>query len=149
VTGLDGENAASDTEKSRIAEEGGGTEIGAHADALEHRGRGEHGGGVCKGGGEVVFAAADGGDAGLGEGGLEEGDVLGLGEADGLDVEELLGGEAETEELIVGEGGEGLLVEGILEMFQRESAVTRLVSFFLSLSPSLSLFFGFDGELRD
>jgi hypothetical protein len=70
---------------------------------------------------------------------LEEGDVLGLGEADGLDVEELLGGEAETEELIVGEGGEGLLVEGILEMFQRESAVTRLVSFFLSLSFSVSL----------
>lgn len=120
VAGLDGEDRPGSTEQGGVAQQGRGAEIGGHADALQHGGGGQHGGRVGEGGREVVLAAADGRDAGLREGRLQERDVLGLGAADGLEVGELQGRDAQPEELVVAELGEALLVEGVLEVLESE-----------------------------
>jgi hypothetical protein len=120
VTSLDGQDGTSSAEEGRVGKQRSGTEVGGDTDGLKDASGGDHAGGVSEA--EVVLARTDGGDAVLGEGGLEEGDMLLLGLADLLEVGDGLGVETEGSEVRVGELLEASAVEGLLEVLESKSA---------------------------
>lgn len=121
MSGFDGENGAGNAQNGGVLEERSGAQVGGDTDVLEDGGGLDHGGGV--GEAKLVLAGLDGLDAVLGERGLQERDVLGLGLANLLEVGNLDVVEAEGLEVGVGELGETLTVEGLLEVFQGQGTV--------------------------
>lgn len=126
VARLDGEDGAGGAEDGLVGEEGRGAEVGRDADVFEDGGRLDHAGGV--GEAKVVLAGLDGLDAALGERGLQQADVLGLGLADLLQVADLLLVEAEGGKVGLGELGEALAVKGLFEIFEGEGAAGDEIS---------------------
>lgn len=121
VSGFDGEDGAGNAQDGGVLEERSGAKVGGDTDVLEDGGSLDHRGSV--GEAKLVLAGLDGLDAVLGEGGLQERDVLGLGLANLLEVGNFDVVEAEGLEVGVGELGESLTVEGLLEVFQGQSTV--------------------------
>ena len=121
VAGLDREDGTGGGQDRAVRNKGSGAEVGRHADVLEDGGGADHAGG----GGEakVVGARLHGLDTGLGDGALQEGDVLLLSLADLQEVVDLPLLEAESLEVGGGELGETLLVEGRFEPLEREGTV--------------------------
>ena len=107
--------AGSDKDGGRL-DQGSGSEVGGDTDGLEDAGGGDHvlGSGEV----EVVGALLDWLAAGGGDGRCQDVDVGALGATDGLELGDLVLGEAEAHELAVGELGEALVVEGGLEMLE-------------------------------
>lgn len=120
VTGLDGEDGAGGAEDGLVREQRRGAEVCREANVFEDGGRLHHAGGV--GEAKLVLAGLDGLHAALGEGGLQQADVLGLGLANLLEVVDFLLVEAEGGKIGGGKLGEALLVKGVFEIFEREGA---------------------------
>jgi len=120
VTRLDGENAAGCGEDLGVCDELGGSEVGRHADVLEDGGCAEHARGV--GESKVVLASLYGLSTGLGEGSLEQNDVLLLRLANLLQVGYLLRGQSKGLEVCSRELGETLAVKGLFEQLESQSA---------------------------
>lgn len=123
MTSLNGENRAGDTKNSWGGQQGGRAQVGRDADVLEDGGRCNHAGGI--GESKVVSARRDGLDAVLRERGLEDDDVLGLGEANLRQILDLSIAEAQSSEVRGREFGETLLIEGILEILQGQGAIEK------------------------
>lgn len=127
VAGLDGEDGPRSGEDGTVRDKGSSAKVGRHTNTLENGGRGDHTSGV--GEAKVVGARLDGLDTGLGDGALQEDDVLLFCLAHlekGVDLLLL-----ETEGLEIGcwELGEPLLVKGRFKPFEREGTA-RKVSIF-------------------
>lgn len=118
VASLDGEDGGGRGEDGRHRDDGGGAEVGGHADLLQDGGGLDHGLGRGQGGAKVVLARYDGLDAHLSQRTLDDADVGLLRCANVDKVVDLGLREAKIEELLLGDGSEALLVEGGLEILE-------------------------------
>jgi hypothetical protein len=121
VACLDGQDRAGGRQVGLRHDVGGGAEVGGNTNALEDRGGGQEA--RDAGHAEVVGALLDGDGAGGGQGRGQERDVGSLIAADGLDA--LVGGRvvAGGDEVCLGEVGETLLVEVVLEVLEGQGVV--------------------------
>lgn len=122
VTGLDGQDAASGGQVCLVGDEGSSTEVGAHTDTLEDLSSGnESGRGEVA---EVVCAGVDGSDTSTLESGGQEVNMDLLITTDLLEVSvELRAVEASGSEVLLGELGDTLGVEGCLEVLESQGVV--------------------------
>lgn len=123
VTSLDGENRASNTKNSRGCQQGGSSKVGRDTDVLKNGGSCDHAGGISEA--KVVSARRDGLDVVLRERGLENNNVLRLGEANLRQILDLSVAETESSKIRGREFGEALLIESIFEILQGQGAVKK------------------------